>query len=69
MFFGSRITLRGAVISFQVDSARFGAGLASRLTNSPWPGRAFTVYSSTATSPRVRVKRGRPVTSMPSNTL
>jgi hypothetical protein len=33
-----RSILRGAVISFHVDSARLGAGLGLRATNAPWPG-------------------------------
>ena len=47
-----RSTLRGAVISFQVDSALLTAAKGSRLTNSPWPSRVFTVDSSMATTPR-----------------
>ena len=58
-----RSTLRGAVISFQVLSARLTGFCASRATNWPWPGSALTLSSVTETLPRLRVKRGRPVTS------
>ena len=47
-----RSTLRGAVRSFQVDSALVTAGNGSRATNLPWPSRVLTVASSIATSPR-----------------
>src|SRR5690606_9414785 len=49
-----RSTLRGATISFHWLSARFTGFLASRATNLPCPGSAFTSFSTMETLPRLR---------------
>ena len=64
-----RSTFRGAVSSFQVDRAVFTDPLGGRLTYFPWPSSVRTSPSWTTVLPRESVKRGSPLTCLPSKTL